>query len=112
MTTSFCRLPADLHGRLRSFLNWLPPIPKTQSGGSHRAPERTELAKVTTSTEDYSPHFLRSAWPWLSGNFQSPGNTFHFHWAKFGEDVTQVTAVGPLGSEYMNGRDYPRNNKA
>ena len=31
-----------------------------------------------------------------------PGNTSHFHWAKSGEYVTQVTAIGPLGLEYMN----------
>jgi hypothetical protein len=27
-----------------------------------------------------------------------PGDTPHFHWAKSGEYVTQVTAIGPLGS--------------
>ena len=27
-----------------------------------------------------------------------PGDTFHFHWAKSGEYVTQVTANGPLAS--------------
>jgi quercetin dioxygenase-like cupin family protein len=37
-----------------------------------------------------------------------PGDTFHFHWAKSGEYVTQVTAVGPLGLEYLNPRDDPR----
>ena len=38
-----------------------------------------------------------------------PGNTAHFHWAKAGEYVTQVTALGPLGVEYVNPRDDPRN---
>jgi hypothetical protein len=38
-----------------------------------------------------------------------PGNTSHFHWAKSGEYVSQVTAIGPLGLEYLNGRDDPRN---
>jgi len=38
-----------------------------------------------------------------------PGNTSHFHWAKSGEYVTQVTAIGPLGLEYVNPRDDPRN---
>lgn len=38
-----------------------------------------------------------------------PGNTPHFHWAKSGEYVTQVTAIGPLGLEYMNLKDDPRN---
>jgi quercetin dioxygenase-like cupin family protein len=38
-----------------------------------------------------------------------PGNTSHFHWAKSGEYVTQVTAIGPLGLEYVNPKDDPRN---
>jgi hypothetical protein len=28
-----------------------------------------------------------------------PGDTFHYHWAKSGDYVTQVTAIGPLGLE-------------
>ena len=38
-----------------------------------------------------------------------PGNTSHFHWAKSGEYVTQVTAIGPLGLEYVDLKDDPRN---
>jgi len=38
-----------------------------------------------------------------------PGNTSHFHWAKSGEYVTQVTAIGPLGLEYIDAKDDPRN---
>ncbi len=38
-----------------------------------------------------------------------PGNTPHFHWAKSGEYVTQITATGPLGMEYLNAEDDPRN---
>ena len=38
-----------------------------------------------------------------------PGNTPHFHWAKSGEYVTQVTAIGPLGLEYLSAKDDPRN---
>jgi quercetin dioxygenase-like cupin family protein len=38
-----------------------------------------------------------------------PGDTAHFHWAKSGDYVTQVTAVGPLGLEYVNSEDDPRN---
>ena len=41
-----------------------------------------------------------------------PGNTFHFHWAKSGEYVTQVTAIGPLGLEYLDPRDDPREQAA
>jgi quercetin dioxygenase-like cupin family protein len=37
-----------------------------------------------------------------------PGNTPHFHWAKSSEYVTQVTAIGPLGLEYLNPKDDPR----
>ncbi len=39
-----------------------------------------------------------------------PGNTFHFHWAKSGEYLSQVTAIGPLGLEYLNLENDPRNN--
>ena len=38
-----------------------------------------------------------------------PGGTPHFHWAKSGEYVSQVTAIGPLGLEYLNPDDDPRN---
>jgi quercetin dioxygenase-like cupin family protein len=38
-----------------------------------------------------------------------PGDTPHFHWAKSGEYITQVTAIGPLGLEYMHAGDDPRN---
>jgi|ERR1700690_3484558 quercetin dioxygenase-like cupin family protein len=37
-----------------------------------------------------------------------PGNTPHFHWAKSSEYVTQVTANGPLGLEYLDPKDDPR----
>jgi hypothetical protein len=38
-----------------------------------------------------------------------PGDTAHFHWAKFGDCVTQVTATGPLGLDYVDVGDDPRN---
>jgi quercetin dioxygenase-like cupin family protein len=37
-----------------------------------------------------------------------PGNTSHYHWAKSGEYITQVTAIGPLGLEYLEAHDDPR----
>ena len=37
-----------------------------------------------------------------------PGDTSHFHWAKSGEYVTQITAIGPLGVHYVNAEDDPR----
>jgi len=36
-----------------------------------------------------------------------PGNTPHFHWAKSGEYISQVTASGPLGFAYVNSKDDP-----
>ena len=41
-----------------------------------------------------------------------PGNTSHFHWAKSSEYVTQVTAIGPLGLEYVSANDDPRNHNS
>ena len=40
-----------------------------------------------------------------------PGETWHFHWAKSGEYVTQVSATGPLGLEYLDPHDDPRGQK-
>jgi quercetin dioxygenase-like cupin family protein len=37
-----------------------------------------------------------------------PGNTSHFHWAKSGEYITQVQAIGPLALEYVSEKDDPR----
>jgi quercetin dioxygenase-like cupin family protein len=41
-----------------------------------------------------------------------PGNTSHFHWAKSSEYVTQVTAIGPLGLDYVSAEDDPRNDNS
>lgn len=38
-----------------------------------------------------------------------PGGQAHFHWAKSGEYVTQVTAIGPLGLDYVDPANDPRN---
>jgi len=38
-----------------------------------------------------------------------PARTHHFHWAKSGEYVTQVTAIGPISLEYVHPADDPRN---
>jgi quercetin dioxygenase-like cupin family protein len=37
-----------------------------------------------------------------------PGNTAHFHWAKSGDYITQVSAIGPLGLDYVHAGDDPR----
>jgi quercetin dioxygenase-like cupin family protein len=41
-----------------------------------------------------------------------PGGTSHFHWAKSSEYVTQVSAIGPLGLEYLDSKDDPRSKKS
>lgn len=38
-----------------------------------------------------------------------PGGTPHFHWARSGEYVTQISAIGPLGMDYVASSDDPRN---
>ncbi|WP_354678231.1 cupin domain-containing protein [Cupriavidus plantarum] len=38
-----------------------------------------------------------------------PGGTPHFHWARSGDYVTQVTGTGPLGIDYVHPNDDPRN---
>jgi quercetin dioxygenase-like cupin family protein len=38
-----------------------------------------------------------------------PGGTPHFHWARSGEYVTQISALGPLGLDYVDPKDDPRN---
>jgi quercetin dioxygenase-like cupin family protein len=38
-----------------------------------------------------------------------PGGQPHFHWAKSGEYISQVTAIGPLGLNYIDSVDDPRN---
>ena len=38
-----------------------------------------------------------------------PGGTAHFHWAKSGDYVTQVTAIGPISLDYVHPEDDPRN---
>lgn len=38
-----------------------------------------------------------------------PGGQAHFHWARSGEYITQVSAMGPLGLAYVDQADDPRN---
>ena len=37
-----------------------------------------------------------------------PAGTAHFHWARSGEYITQVSAIGPLGLEYVDSAHDPR----
>jgi quercetin dioxygenase-like cupin family protein len=38
-----------------------------------------------------------------------PGGQAHFHWAKSGDYITQISAIGPLGLDYVRAGDDPRN---
>jgi quercetin dioxygenase-like cupin family protein len=37
-----------------------------------------------------------------------PGETPHFHWARSGEYITQITALGPISLDYVHPNDDPR----
>ena len=37
-----------------------------------------------------------------------PAGAAHFHWARSGEYITQVTAIGPLRLEYLDPAHDPR----
>jgi quercetin dioxygenase-like cupin family protein len=41
-----------------------------------------------------------------------PGGQPHFHWARSGEYITQVSAIGPLGLGYIDATDDPSNQAA
>ena len=41
-----------------------------------------------------------------------PGGQPHFHWAKSGDYITQITAVGPLGLTYIDAAHDPRLSQA
>jgi quercetin dioxygenase-like cupin family protein len=60
--------------------------------------------------DQFDPHKLQAFPP--GSVIVLPGNTPHFHWAKSSEYVTQVTAIGPLGLEYITAKDDPRKNNS
>lgn len=56
--------------------------------------------------DDFDPARLQAYSP--GSVIVLPGNTSHFHWARSGEYVTQVSAIGPLGIDYVKPDDDPR----
>ena len=56
--------------------------------------------------EDFDPDKLQAYPPGAVAVL--PGGTAHFHWAKSGEYVTQVTAIGPISLDYVHPNDDPR----
>lgn len=57
--------------------------------------------------ESFDEHLLQAFAP--GSVVVLPGGQPHFHWAKSGDYVTQVNAIGPLGLDYVNAADDPRN---
>src|SRR5580692_3713346 len=56
--------------------------------------------------EDFDPDKLQAYPP--GAVVVLPGQTAHFHWAKSGEYITQVTALGPISLDYVHPDDDPR----
>ena len=56
--------------------------------------------------EDFDPDKLQAYPP--GAVVVLPGGTAHFHWAKSGEYITQVTAIGPISLDYVHPNDDPR----
>jgi hypothetical protein len=56
--------------------------------------------------EDFEPDKLQAYPP--GAVIVLPGDTPHFHWAKSGEYITQVTALGPISLDYIHPGDDPR----
>ena len=56
--------------------------------------------------EDFDPDKLQAYPP--GAVVVLPGETPHFHWAKSGEYITQVTALGPISLDYVHPGDDPR----
>jgi quercetin dioxygenase-like cupin family protein len=56
--------------------------------------------------EDFDPDKLQAYPP--GAVIVLPGETPHFHWAKSGEYITQVTALGPISLDYVHPGDDPR----
>lgn len=67
-------------------------------------PPGVSLATLVGHPTETGPYLIR-----VPGSvLVLPGDTWHFHWAKSSEYVTQVSAIGPLGLEYANASDDPR----
>jgi hypothetical protein len=73
---------------------------------------RSHLIKALTARGFQKPGDVENRLGYYLGQIILPGNTHHFHWAKSGEYVTQITALGPPGLEYLNAKDDPRNSKS
>jgi quercetin dioxygenase-like cupin family protein len=87
-------------------------VPKGVKLMPHRHPEDRVYTVISGAFyvglgDEFDPEKLQAYPP--GAVIILPGDTSHFHWAKSGEYVTQVTAIGPLGLEYIDAEDDPRN---
>lgn len=55
--------------------------------------------------EKFDPDALQAYAP--GSGIVLPRNTHHFHWAKSGEYVAQVSGYGPLSIDYLDHQDNP-----
>ena len=98
-------LPEDIDWK--PFAAWPPSVRLAVVVGEPSAPAPYVIRVKVPSGVKLMPHKLHAYPP--GSVIVLPGSTSHFHWAKSGEYVTQVTAIGPLGLEYVNSHDDPRN---
>src|SRR5690242_19602470 len=70
-------------------------------------PPWARLAVVVGDPTEAGPYVIRVKLP-PGSVIVLPGGTPHFHFARSGEYVTQVTAIGPLGLDYVDQSDVPR----
>jgi len=72
-----------------------------------KVPSGVKLMPHTGLGDRFDPDKLKAYPP--GSVIVLPGDTPHFRWAMSGEYVSQVTAIGLLGLEYLDPRDDPRN---
>lgn len=60
--------------------------------------------------EKFNPDVLQAYAP--GSVIVLPRNTHHFHWARSGEYVAQVSGYGPLSIDYLDHQDDPRHPQA
>jgi hypothetical protein len=74
---------------------------------THHQPGQAAIRSVLPQDVDFQPF---AAFPpgVMLAVVVLPGETPHFHWAKSGEYITQVTALGPISLDYIHPGDDPR----
>jgi hypothetical protein len=76
---------------------------------STHQPDQAVFRSVLTENIDWEPFAAFPPAARLAVVVVLPGGTRHFHGAKSGDCVTQVTAIGPISLEYVHAAGDPRN---